>query len=32
MKLLHRAARKILSWVDRWYYRRYRLRTLVPVH
>ena len=31
MKLLHRAAHKILSWIDRWYYRRYRLRTLGPV-
>lgn len=31
MKLLHRAARTILGWIDRWYYKRYRLRTLGPV-
>lgn len=31
MKLLHRVARTILSWVDRWYYRRHRLRALGPV-
>lgn len=31
MKLLHRAARTVLGWVDRWYYKRYRLRTLGPV-
>jgi len=31
MKLLHRAARTVLGWVDRWYYRRYKLRTLGPV-
>jgi hypothetical protein len=28
---LHRVARRVLGWVDRWYYRRYRLRTLGPV-
>jgi hypothetical protein len=31
MKLAHRWARKVLEKVDRWYYRRYRLRTLGPV-
>ncbi len=31
MKLLHRSARTVLGWVDRWYYRRYRLQTLGPV-
>ena len=31
MKLLHRCARTALGWVDRWYYKRYRLRTLGPV-
>jgi hypothetical protein len=31
MKPLHRVAQIILSWVDGWYFRRYRLRTLGPV-
>jgi len=31
MSILHRAARIALGWVDAWYYRRYRLRTLGPV-
>ena len=31
MNLLHRCARRMLGWVDGWYYRRYRLRTLGPV-
>lgn len=31
MKLLHDCARTVLGWVDAWYYRRYRLRTLGPV-
>jgi hypothetical protein len=31
MKLLHRAARTVVGWGDRWYYRRYRLQTLGPV-
>jgi hypothetical protein len=31
MKLIHRCARIVLSRVDRWYYRRYRLQTLGPV-
>jgi hypothetical protein len=31
MKLIHRCARTVLSWVDRWYYRRNRLQTLGPV-
>lgn len=31
MKATHRIARKMLGWVDGWYYRRNRLRTLGPV-
>ncbi|HKE95633.1 MAG TPA: hypothetical protein VKB34_15065 [Povalibacter sp.] len=31
MSPLHRCARTMLGWVDAWYYRRYRLRTLGPV-
>jgi hypothetical protein len=31
MNVLHRCARRVLGWVDAWYYRRYRLRTLGPV-
>jgi hypothetical protein len=31
MKLLHKLARKTLERIDRWYYRRHRLRTLGPV-
>lgn len=31
MSLLHRSARRVLGWVDAWYYRRYSLRTLGPV-
>jgi hypothetical protein len=31
MKLIHRAVRRVMSWIDAWYYRRYRLRTLGPV-
>lgn len=31
MRLIHRAARRVMSWIDAWYYRRYRLRTLGPV-
>ncbi|HEY6644052.1 YkoP family protein [Povalibacter sp.] len=31
MSIAHRAAQRMLGWVDAWYYRRYRLRTLGPV-
>ncbi len=31
MKLSQRCARTALGWVDAWYYRRHRLRTLGPV-
>jgi len=31
MKSLHRVARNILGWIDGWYYRHYRLRSLGPV-
>ena len=31
MNVTHRLARRILGAIDRWYYRRYRLRTLGPV-
>jgi hypothetical protein len=31
MSIVHRVARRALSLVDAWYYRRYRLRTLGPV-
>lgn len=31
MSIAYRCARKVLSWVDAWYYRRYQLRTLGPV-
>ena len=31
MNVAHRAARRVLGWVDAWYYRRHHLRTLGPV-
>jgi hypothetical protein len=31
MSAAHRAARRMLGWIDAWYYRRHRLRTLGPV-
>ena len=31
MSVVHRTARRVLGWVDAWYYRRYRLQTLGPV-
>lgn len=31
MNAVHRIARRALGWVDAWYYRRHRLRTLGPV-
>ncbi|MGH8177436.1 MAG: YkoP family protein [Steroidobacter sp.] len=31
MKLLHTISRQALGCIDRWYYRRHRLRTLGPV-
>jgi hypothetical protein len=31
MKILHRAARRIMSWIEAWYFRRHQLRTLGPV-
>lgn len=31
MKLRFRIARRVLLWIDAWYFRRHRLRTLGPV-
>lgn len=31
MSWVHRGARVVLGWIDRWYYRRNRLQTLGPV-
>ena len=31
MNIFHGIARKTLGWIDGWYYRRHRLRTLGPV-
>jgi YkoP domain len=31
MSRLHRLARKVLGWVDAWYFRRHQLRSLGPV-
>jgi len=31
MNIAHRLARRVLGWVDAWYFRRYNLRTLGPV-
>jgi hypothetical protein len=31
MKIIHRAARRVMSWIDLWYFKRHQLRTLGPV-
>jgi hypothetical protein len=31
MSTVHRAAQRVLGWIDAWYYKRHQLRTLGPV-